>query len=847
MAIPTLVKSLTEIKAEVKASYEANADTNAFTDDNKTTVGNSKLRLPSRAQFEALAAKLRSDYPGSGFLEWGNSNVSWLTNTVNQGLWGSTAVANQFRLGRGATPTGTSKSNFPIVVSNGYRSAVRDSGVTDTDLNNIIQFPDAPATAALLDRQDLVFFEQWHEDISEKGIVYPYGSTQYNKSTYTAPDGTTITCANGAFSGYDTYSLFGNWQSAGALIGKGIVWSTMTDAQKKAFCADPGNNMYLDGSTVVQVRYRIRVVQGLGSAWDGSHFDVGISTFRYNSSNSILPKGKQTSISADFTSAGPYYYLPSSTQAVALNANTPGTYVGSNFSGANTSIGYNGKCLAIPICLVQRRNQGAYHPVFNPNGCAYVNKTVASGKFYEANFILFASTADAFNFVPATDTVTPGANANTGYISSNLSGRPDGLYYDAIYESDVKDLRMSAREVTDLKRTLEREFNRLVANTTRGWESGRGMMSAYDIKLVPRGLYYSTSNNCVIYQDTWMTKMSLFAVGDAITVIYKGEVYNSTIAGIANNYINFASAELKAAFAVDFPADAGFDFVDIPFIISRTAAKPLYKSLPYSYRQTLQCDIIGDPANYPSSWLTNGVAGTPLLVDESGNSLIPDGTAKTYKLSRKVASAKLYLQSSDGGATWISNTSFSGASATWSDSANAFVSKAFAAGDIVLCFYLTDASSLESAANSEVLALGDVWASNHQYLSQGCKTVESLIGKVPTSYDTGKAALLTAVMDYNSQKLSTTSFGPTHTTPSMMADVTTSPTVKVLPLFTRSSGMLFLQLVYKEMVYNGSSWGDDNKFSIIDNDSTTTDLNGKTSRIGQKRCIFPIGFIRDSA
>ena len=53
-----------------------------------------------------------------------------------------------------------------------------------------------------------------------------------------------------------------NWQTPSALIGKGYVWSSLTEAQKKAFIANPENNCYLDGDKTIQVRYRVRVLIG---------------------------------------------------------------------------------------------------------------------------------------------------------------------------------------------------------------------------------------------------------------------------------------------------------------------------------------------------------------------------------------------------------------------------------------------------------------------------------------------------------------------------------------------------------------------------------------------------------
>ena len=72
--------------------------------------------------------------------------------------------------------------------------------------------------------------------------------------------------AEGTFEGADTYSLFGNWQSAGDLVGKGYVWSNLTLEEKKALVSNPEHNIYVDeNGEFIQVRYKITVEKGNGN------------------------------------------------------------------------------------------------------------------------------------------------------------------------------------------------------------------------------------------------------------------------------------------------------------------------------------------------------------------------------------------------------------------------------------------------------------------------------------------------------------------------------------------------------------------------------------------------------
>ncbi|MBE0599484.1 MAG: hypothetical protein IH614_19770 [Desulfuromonadales bacterium] len=262
----------------------------------------------------------------------------------------------------------------------------------------------------------------------------------------------------------------------------------------------------------------------------------------------------------------------------------------------------------------------------------------------------------------------------------------------------------------------------------------------------------------------------------------------------------------------------------------------------------LHCDIIGDPANYPQAWKDNGVAGTPLLVAEDGvTSLIPDGTSKPYKLSRKLrgAGVLMALLSTDGGITWVDTTStVNGLFSTTTNSWTAL----YSTGRILLAFYLTEASPLELATNAEVLSLGDVWAGN----AFNRPLIGYFVGKISTlstlpSYSTADSVHVNRrpVFGASDGKIyGTGNYGndPAHPTLNIQASAT--PAAKALPYITRANGKLYLQALYKEMRHNGTSWGDDAKFSVVDNESTTTDLNAATIKIGQKRLELPF-FIAD--
>lgn len=531
------------LQAKADAVMTVNPDGTYYTKGTIDTL----LSLPTVAEFEALAAKRRDEYAGSGFVEWGkhrNHTTSSYGEGVNEGLWAYSGGANVLRMG--ADPAsltyteGVSKTKFPLVAINGSLSIVRN--IQDVAGFNSIAMPDAPATSALLDRQDLVFLEVWHEDVSEKVFVYPYGNSQYGAASYECPDGTSLTCVNGSFSGYGTYSLFGNWQSSGDLVGKGIVWSTMTDAQKQSFCADPENNMYLDGDKVIQVRYRVRVIEGLGSDWE-----YGASPYfrcLYDASNQVRVKGSATSISADLGTAedyfeGEYQDAPAYDASMGLGA---WQGVAANWNN-RTDKAHNGLCFALPIALVSRRNQGAFHNIFNSNGAGKcLNLDGTTSAFFYNTDRTYTSTEDSFTY-----------KSGAGSIASAYTGRPDGLFYDAIYEHDVKDLRNSAHKI-DFQRTEEREFNKAVAGETRGWEKGSRIVLANQ----------NPTSDGTTSRVNYTGIENYAAIGDQIVIIQSGTPYKAFITNVATGYVDldsmtfpvFASTTVTDTFVISGPRGA---------------------------------------------------------------------------------------------------------------------------------------------------------------------------------------------------------------------------------------------------------------------------------------------------
>ena len=558
-------------------------------------------------------------------------------------------------------------------------------------------------------------------------------------------------------------------------------------------------------------------MQGLGDSWVCTDTNTAQQQLMYSTDFRVKPKGKLTTVS----DIGAYNFQYNSFYATYGEGSNPFKDIGSFTAMKSTSPyildthSYEGKCFALPIALVHRRNQGMYHNVYNPNG----TKLASDGLDCFRTTISFTSIGDCFD--PAK------LLTGSGYIGT-VSGRPDGLFYDQVHEGDITDLRNSSKKVEDYNRLISREFNKLVAGTTRGKEGEWHVSKSYGNGT---NLLYDYNTGVIRFYTPSTLSVNL-QIGDTINVSYFDGVsytHDRVVITIVDTggFTGYSPIIASVSGSLATPQDR------IKFFIfgnktSRTKSNTL-----------LHCDIIGNPTNYPTAWKESGVFGTPLIVAEDGTSLLPNGTLDSFKLSRKAnATPLLCLRSTDNGATWVSFTP------VFSATSNTLTLTDEPAGNIVLVYYQTKTSMAAPVANSEVLELGEVWAGNSQYTTSGGAIVGTLLNKVSTGSLTPVALFngkITNFKFYNApiEKLDIVSeYKPAHSNiPSL--GTTASPAVKVLPYLTRLNGKAYLNLVFKEMKHNGTSWGDDSKFNIVDNVSTTTDNNAQTVLIGQKTVELP--------
>jgi hypothetical protein len=741
-----------------------------------------------------------------------------------------------------------------------------------------------PATESVITtRQDYGFIESFHESMETNDWFCPLGNTHYGVSDWNG-----ITLVNNFLA--QGYSAFGEWDTA--TKGYGKQWSLMSDAEKLLAVQDPKNTIYYDPEVgeYIQVKYRVRIMEGLGNIW-------------YKGYNGASPIGEKNMCYGDTVGGVPAYPTP---QGSLADSKGYGKYDedgyfchyqpqipdgGSTLDGAFLGIDdvevpstkcHNGEHHAIPLFLVQRMNQGAYHPEFNPEGTRnWRNVGVANESWYD--YLLNpTSTSDAFNNPTVADEV--GYHEQTGAMSDGVSGRPTDdtiQYYDAIYADQVHDLRIDANRKTTNE--LLTEYSRKgIAGTIRGKES-----VPFTVVEFTEQLGSFNGDNMYVADD------SKWAIGDIIQIVHANKTIlmdYAVVDSVGSNVVGWDSSLYGTVQRVSGES--------LYLIQGSMQLTPEYETLPWQ-------DILGDPLAIATTF-PNGVYGQWLPK-------IPDGTNPNIPINRKGLVMSDGQRTLNYGVTWITSN------ITLDDTLNEITNANAPINSVWLFPYPTTASPYELADNSVVKSeLGDVIASNTYHENYGAGLANALLNAVCTTNTTGTTratveSILTGwYVDPVTGSLSTHApNAPEHA----LSDIAQGDvTVKAFPYITSENQQYYLQWVYKEMKWDtgldntsefvaisgaditektvgtlylvnpsvegrvgawyctattsldidntawtensegelmtnagvtyftrwdGNGFGDNNKFTIVNNESTEPDENGNTIIVGQKRVALP--------
>lgn len=385
----------------------------------------------------------------------------------------------------------------------------------------------------VLERKDLVFIETWHEDVSETGFIFPYGNVQYQGDKcdgiqtqvfdhvfHETVAGESTVVANGAKSYCQIYkksdiiyNYYGgtDYEQATAAeikfidetfvedttIGKGWKLSSLSDADRTTVFYNADHNLYYSGEKLIQVRYRTRVVAlNLFKNYFKGTSEYMSEGLRFQGKSPVTSRivtrevGTYTTLDGDGTQAGQpilqtIQEFVGGNLIISSNHNSMLYKEGKLYDDSlftveeKTTLSFNGYVHAIPVAIINRRNQGVYHPEFNDNGTGFF----INGIYVSEDKEDFADDITGFTLVDENratlETSSVGRDRKAkfkvmlkwlfsneykagGSMVSRTTYRPDGLLYDEINARDIIDLRVDAddhrKRLEDLEHNMDKSF-----------------------------------------------------------------------------------------------------------------------------------------------------------------------------------------------------------------------------------------------------------------------------------------------------------------------------------------------------------------------------------------------------
>lgn len=691
----------------------------------------------SEVQSEALRAHNKEAFRASGHVHFGQEPDNQSYTSINSGLFSRTnSVAWANALGVGSDPAtklkGNSKTQQPVLNIAGVISEINLRSFGDNNGVSKIKFPTAPNGktthkksgpgagevrhhttvtdafnyAALdpdnievvTDRVDMWGFEQFLEEVtSSNPFIYPGGQIQ---SQATIMDGIVTSASNRPVTYYAVFD--GDTGSKG----KSLDFFALTDAQKKAVCGNHKNNLvYLKDGRLVQWRLRQRTIAGAGNGDWSVINSTNSSGLEWAVNRRVKPQGILNSVEP-FGYDDEQYLPNDNITAKTLENIGLGIYV-TRQSGIAKA--HNGECYLLVMGVVNRLNQGAYHPSFNPSGTFLLGNKDGNLNgaipWYDSSAWEVNSTTDTFTYKTTNSTFN-------GAIGG-ASGRSDGRFFDAIYaagQGGVTDYRLSAYDMSSPE-----EAAKIKAKVENGTYRGEEKLKFTKVLLETQ----LSANNTAYSLNIPLGTASQFAAGDMISV------YD----GLAGNIL--ITKQIISAVGED-----GGGTVDY---ISWSGSNPrqsfIRKTQSYYAVVTGQTSVsvsgefervgvIGDPAN---------ILATPQLANGWLGSWIPDipegsSTPRYFSLTRKaLGSGNLPAYSTtNNGATW-SLISFT------TDYAINGVFFTPTTGRVVIVPYAAFAKQTKESTNKPLLnsraGIGYVWYSSRgNSIPNGVLLAESTLG-----------------------------------------------------------------------------------------------------------------------
>nr|WP_320125758.1 hypothetical protein [uncultured Shewanella sp.] len=823
----------------------------------------------SQAQFEANRNANKELYAASGWVSFGNHESGKQVNECKPGLYTSLTTPNTLLIGKAGGVGGSKNDNavlnmagllFHIPVGFGIKFSNAPDGKTTYNKSTGVITNHATVAAAfnaqaadpvnvevVTDRKDMWGFELWLEEVSATNpYVYPNGLVHYQAATM---DGI---ATSSSVRPVTYYAVFDGDTSS---KGKGLNYFTLSDANKKKVLSNPKNNLYfLDDGRLVQWRLRQRTIAGAGNGdWYNVNSNSQISSWNHLTFAPLATTIAKGQGSGNIVGSTQYY-------DALIHPNNTNPTLGVFTARTPTVISVNSECYFLVCGTVNRLSQGAYNPSLNPSGAASWRSATAqfsARKWYQDLLTQPAYTSDCFNFGTAVGTVAGGDIIN----GANWAGRPDGRHYDAIYADGqggvCRDMRYSANGI-DLVDSAEAD-QKVKNGTYRGFEK------RVFTKLVNHS---ATTQTPSFVKGTAISFLENFAsaspIGKRLRISVVGATgeaapYNATTIDNLNKvYLVGSNGSIYEFFSVSFYVSGNYGYygvtsdTNLQTLVSDFDAKfpsgttiTVYRA-EVSEKQSvggsfLQTDVIGNPANILATpQLANGWYGSWIPV-------IPNGTTKEFGFTRDMILTGMLTYTANNGTSWSAVIGHG----TGFDAVKNSKTYLGQAGEVGLHQYRAFATQTESAPNAAIYGLVpyNVFASSDYRPENGALLCESLIGKVlknNTGVSVNNKSLLSCAMDSTGKLTSASNFdGVTHSPLTLGAPANNSSALKAVSSLANINQQAFIQYAYTELKNNGTNWGDDGKVTIVDNQSTKTDLNGNTVLVGTAKLKEPIGWIKN--
>jgi hypothetical protein len=640
----------------------------------------------------------------------------------------------------------------------------------------------------VIDRKDLNFLEIFDEAITTANpYVYPNSCIQ---SQATTMDGIATERSNRPDSYYAVYD--GDASSTG----RGVHFFNASEAERQRMQANPSNNIVFDAENntwVQRRRIRHRVVMGAGNG-DWLRTDSLEQNLRFGTVSFPVAQGTKDVRGTFATGA---HWVGKASESISINGNVPaGVFVLRDIA-INNDVAYNGECYALVLGIVDRLNQGAYHPSFNPKGTKFWNRQTlnSGGEWYTDDVGNITSTQQAFIQLSSQGGV--GARQPTGFISAN-SAHPDDRFYDAVYASGQGgfiDNRLSAFEreqspnvIDGLYRGEQRiPYIRVVQTTTTS-----GAVSASAINGI---------------SDT-----SGFLIGDTVSILFNNV---EIISDVTITVINTNSS-------IEWDSSQG-TFDRLPAtqytVIHANQEKTTFEG------EATQTEVFGSASNINSNTdLSNGWQG-----------LYGGAISATLSLGRKSSGTTATVQEYVSG-SWTNSTKTITNSNTISVNASATI--------IVVNYDVLSKISNPSTNLSVANQIGNVYATSNHQIDKGAALAESVIGEILTSNASGiTREAITPIKSLIEGEL----IRLTHATTDIVVPTNSSKAVKIAAYDVEVNGQLFLGFVANTMSHNGTNWGDTGEMFIPSGQSGTfPDSNGVTQQATVSILNKPYGWRKNN-